>query len=925
VKRPKSGRFLIFNPMQTFLNDILDKFIDKNIDQLAKTTFILPGKRAGGFLKRLIRSKTDYTGFAPEILSIEEFITQITGLRMLDNTNSLFRFYQIYKQQTPQNEQESFDTFYAWAQTLIHDFNEIDRYLIDPERFFNYLSEIQQVEHWSLASPQTDLVKNYLKFWSQLANFHQDFVSGLLENKEAYQGLIYRKAADTIQDFLKSSDNQFIFIGFNALNNAEQKMIQEVLIQKKGEVYWDIDRHFIEAEYHDAGLFMRHYLNNWPYYKTEENQFNWLSDFYNQPKTIQTIGVPKNIGQAKYVGSLLKTVDQKNTAVVLNDEGLLLPVLNSLPDEVQTANVTMGLPLALTPPASLFEVLFKIQLDNQGNIYHKNVLEVLSHPSLKIVESHLSEKIQAAIIKNNHVFISREDIIAIAGEQNADLLDLCFTIYDDKAEPFLKALLNICQHLRPEDLDKHAVETEYLFHFNKLFNKLLNLLAQYEPVESIQALYQIYKDSLNNESIDFGGSPHEGLQIMGMLETRVLDYETVILTSVNEGVLPTGKSTNSFIPYELKKRYGLPTYKEKDAVYAYHFYRLLQRAKNVYLLYNTEASSLNTGEKSRFLTQLEVERPQSHTFIQGLVNSKISTNPTGLQEIEKTPEMLEILKKQAKSGFSPSALTSYIWDPLTFYKNYVLGIRENEEIEEEIASNTLGTAIHDTLEKFYKPLIGKNLLAEDLKKMRAQIDSELKHQFEKEQNAHIDHGKNLIIFEVAKRYLNNFLDFEERQLKNGDLLKTLHIENDEIKRKLPIPELDFEVYLRGKVDRVDQLNDTIRVVDYKTGNAKPSELNIKSWDDLIEEPKHIKAFQVLSYASLLMHGKKYNQIEAGILSLKSLSSGFIPFSDHSEKKGVRQIDSNVLHLFHEQLNRLILKIFNPTIPFKEKKKPDYGY
>lgn len=912
--------------MPSFLKDTLDYFLEQEEINLENTTFILPGKRAGSFLKHLLKTETSYTGFVPETLSIEELATKITGLKSLDQTNSLFRFYQTYSKITPKESREKFETFYSWAQTLIEDFNEIDRYLIPTAPFFDYLSEIKNIEHWSLATPQTEMVKNYLNFWNDLSQYHKAFVEDLLANKEGYQGLIFKKAAEQITDFLEASEKQIIFIGFNALNKAEQQIIQTVLAQNRGEIFWDIDKYFLENKNHEAGRFIRNHQKNWSHYQDENNKLNWVGENYsNSHKTIQAIGIPQNIGQAKYVGSILeKEASLKDTAVILNDEGLLFPILNSLPDKVDKVNITMGLALDKTPPASLFESLFKIQNDTETSIYYKNVLDVLTHPVIKRAMGKTADEIRADIISKNLVFIGLLNLTEQASGANKQILKNCFTNYKNNIPAFLHAMMELTELLRPEDAKQHALETQYLFQFNKVFKKLSNLLAKNNPLKETKTFHRIYTDILQTETLDFSGTPFDGLQIMGMLESRVLDYETVILTSVNEGKLPGGKSTNSFIPYDLKIQYDLPTYKEKDAVYSYHFYRLLQRAKNVYLLYNSETSGLNSGEKSRFITQLNIERPATHDFTSETVSPKV--NPTKPDEekitITKTPEILEILKKQAKSGFSPSALTTYIRNPIDFYKRYVLRIQEEEEVEETVAARTLGTVVHDTLENFYKPFEGRNVVEKDLDEMLSKIDSEVEKQFaEHYSEAPLQEGKNLIVFEIAKRFVSNFLYQEKQNLKKGELT-ILHIESDTLRQKLAIPAFDFPVYIKGKVDRVDRFNDQVRIIDYKTGNITKSKLKLSEPSLLATDEKYNQAFQVLSYASMLQSKRNLADAQAGVISFKNLKQGFMPFRYKEEASGkeLDKIDKNVLALFQGELEALLKEIFDIKIPFTEKEQ-----
>jgi len=907
--------------MKSFLKEVLDYYLEKTDKKLENTTFILPGKRAGSFLKHLLKIQTDYKGFTPEILSIEELISQISGLKNLDNTNTLFRFYQSYLEFTPKKEQEDFETFYGWAQTLIHDFNEIDRYLIPTKSFFNYLSEIKNIEHWSVAQPQTEIVKNYLKFWNKLSKYHTHFVENLLKNKEAYQGLSYRKSVDFIGDFLQGNKNHFVFIGFNALNNAEQKIIQHILKQKRGEIFWDIDEYFFKIKNHQTARFIKKYKEKWTFYAEEKNEFKWISDNYRKDKNIEIIGIPQNIGQAKYVGQILQNSDLKNTAVILNEEDLLFPVLNSLPDKVKKVNITMGLALDKTPPASLFEILFKIQNDENSNLYYKDVLDVLTHPTIKKSLKNTADETREEIIFQNQVFIKKESILENVNAKEKEILKICFTNYKNDIQEFISQLILLTELLRPENTAKNELEIQYLYHFNIVFKKLSNLLEKYNPITKIKAFQRVYKDLLQTESLDFSGTPFDGLQIMGMLESRVLDFETIILTSVNEGILPGGKSANSFIPNDLKYQYKLPTYKEKDAVYTYHFYRLLQRAKNIYILYDAETSGLNAGEKSRFITQLEVESPKNHQVKINTINPKInSKKEEEKEEFIKTSQVLDLLKKQAAKGFSPSALTTYIRNPLDFYKNYILKIKEEDEVEEIVSAKTLGTVVHDVLEDFYKKFENRNVEVSDIDQMIAEIEVEVEKKFKKlYSKAPLSEGKNLIIFEVAKRFLKNFLLQEKRTIKK-DKLTILHIESDNLKQKIDFPEFDFPVYIQGKVDRVDELGKQIRVVDYKTGKVENSNLKVKDFELLTEEDKYNQAFQVLCYASMLQNKRSLKNIQAGIISFKNLKSGFMPFKYDDKEKGknITEIDENTLDLFQKELKALIREIFNPEIPFKER-------
>lgn len=914
--------------MGSFIRDVLDDLQSNGVDP-SKVCFILPSRRAGVFLKHNIGSVLKKTVFSPQILSIEEFIETLSELRLKSNAELLFEFYKAYLSITPKDP-EGFDSFAKWAQILLQDFNEIDRYLIPQDKLFGYLSAIKNLDHWSVQTEQTDLVKNYLRFWNQLPKFYKAFTESLKQKKIGYQGLIYREATENLESYLQTSNVQHVFLGFNALNTAEETIIQELLQNDLASIYWDVDSHFFNSNTHDAGLFTRQHKNNWRYF--ENHDFKWVSNHYTRPKTIQAIGIPKAIGQGKYIGNLLekrgKNLD--NTAVVLGDESLLDVVINSLPENVDALNITMGFPLKKTPLAALFDQLFLMQRKGgrSKNTYYKNIIAVLSNPFINQVFKKDGVDVASRIIREiqdkNLIYVTLDRLKSIP-EVNPDHIELLFANWGDNPmhalENCSKLILNIKKVL---SIDKKAniLALEYLYRFNELFNQLKSLLEIFDFVKDLKTLYGIYKELLSSETLDFRGEPLEGLQLMGMLESRVLDFETVIISSVNEGILPSGKSHNSFIPFDVKLEYNLPTYKEKDAVYAYHFFRLIQRAKNVYILYNTEPDALNGGEKSRFITQLEIEG--IHRIKHRIVVPETPIINKTPKTISKNRDVLKSLQDIAKKGFSPSSLTSYIRNPIDFYYQKVLGIKQFEDVEETVAANTLGTVVHNTLEDFYKPFEGDFLRVEDLKNLKTKINTTVEHHFKDlYKEGDLKSGKNLIIFEIAKRYVLNFINLEIETLKQGNAIKIIAIESDDNKVQLNIPELDFPVYLNGKVDRVDEFNGRTRIIDYKTGKVEQSKVSVVHWRDInTDYEKYSKPYQILAYAYMMNAKTSFTQpVEAGIISFKNLSNGFLKFakkeSEYSKTKD-ELITQETLDNYFVELKKLILEICNPDIDFEEK-------
>lgn len=915
--------------MTSFLKEVIDHIQKEELD-IANLTFILPSKRAGTFLKNILSQNITKTIFAPEILSIEEFVEQLSELNYATNTELLFEFYKVYKELTPEPQQETFDQFSKWGQLLLQDFNEIDRFLIEPDHIFDYLKSIKELNHWSLSEPQTPYIENYLSFWNRLKIYYSQFKTELILNKKGYQGLVYREAVNGIEPYIASNpDKRHIFIGFNALNNAEERIIQELLQHKLASIYWDIDATFINNPIHDAGLFIRQHLKTWPHFK--HNTIKWISNNYSSEKNIQTIAVPKNIGQVKYIGELLDNLsvaDLKKTAIVLGDETLLMPLLNSIPKKVEAINITMGLPLKAVPLASLFDALFKIQKNHTNKLYYKDVVAILSHAFIQSVltdnninySSHIINYIQS----NNIVSITVEKLITLA-ESKQDVVRLLFQSWHNDPGKALKNCSQLILALKAQldiNKSKHLLALEYLYRFNQIFNELQRYNTQYKLISNSMTLYYLYKELLSSETLDFKGEPLQGLQIMGMLESRVLDFETVIISSVNEGILPAGKSTNSFIPFDVKIENGLPTYKEKDAVYTYHFYRLLQRAKNVYIIYNTEPDVLNGGEKSRFITQLQIEN--IHDIKHSIVVPKVEVAQKSPIVIKKTTSVSERLQQIATNGFSPSSLTNYIRNPIDFYYQKLLKIQSFEDVEETVAANTLGSVIHHTLEDFYIPHKGQFLTEANLKHMKTLINDAVTLHFKSlYKEGDMTKGKNLIILEVAKRYVSNFIAKEIETLKAGHQIKIIDLEK-ELNIQLDIPEIAFPVHLRGTVDRIDEFDGIQRIIDYKTGKVNQGQVEIVDWEDLtLDYDKYSKSFQVLAYAYMLNETEKFAQpIEAGIISFKNLQGDY--FLKFGKKPSVRsrdkehKISTDTLKAFHTELKKLILEIMNPEIDFVEK-------
>lgn len=915
----------------TFLDKIASILIEKYSDRLSTITVVLPNKRAKVFLINALKNKTKVNILAPNIVSIEDFVQEIAGVRSLDSIEILFEFYEVYLSVTEKSSQQSFEIFANWAKTLLQDFNEIDRYLLNPMHVLSYLKDIEDIKRWGVTvENKTEMLEKYIDFWKLLPNYYETFYNYLLNKGVGYQGLIYREAVNNLNHFSNTiNDTFFVFAGFNALNAAEEKIIQHLLSENAAKIYWDIDEVFVNDSYHDAGLFVRRFKNNWKYYKT--NPFEWIVNDFADTKNIQVIGTPKTIGQAKIAGSIIeKSIQETNVsldkiAVVLGEENLLMPLLYALPSSVSKLNITMGFTSKNNPVQILVAKLFKMHTNalsrnnNHYVFYYKDVLDILMHP---LIAPYINAKKVADIItNNNYTFIPQQKLIAF-NTAESELFNLLFSKWESDCinilERISSILLNIKQNLG-DDNEEQKLAKAFVYSIFKTINKLINYFTTYSHINSnVDTLYAIYKQIVDLAEVSFEGEPLEGIQIMGVLESRVLDFETVIITSMNEGKFPAGKSQNSFIPYDVKRELGLPTYKEKDAIYTYHFYHLLQRAKNIYLLYNTESDGLDAGERSRFITQLEVEKQPQHTLLQNIFNPVLPDTPYAPMEIAKSELVMTRLKEIAEKGFSPSALTSYIRNPIQFYFQKILNIREVEEVEENIALNTLGTIIHETLKELYTPLIDKFLTTSDIQNAIKQIDSEVLKQFKiiyKE--GEINKGRNLLAFEVAKRNVLNFLKYELEQINNGDAIKIIALEQT-FERILEHPSLPFPVLIKGNVDRIEMRNNTIRIIDYKTGKVEKTNVTLKSWTDLTKDIKNDKIIQVLAYAFMYQNIAKNVPIEAGIISFKNLKAGFMPFNLKVDKSTENIVNDAIMTDYLSEIIALLMEIFDAAKPFEEK-------
>ena len=919
--------------MISFLGKVARHIHENHPNNTENICVVLPSKRAGLFLKKEIAKVFEKTIWSPILLSQDDFIQEICSAKIISSFELTLHFYSVYKNLPAEEEKDDFNEFLNWAPSLLSDFDSIDRHLIDPAKFFGYINESRALEVWNVdGQPLSDFQKEYLRFWKNLYQYYTALNASLKEHKLITGGQAYRLASEIIAkpDF-QPKWNKVIFAGLNALTPAEEKIISSSLKGGWSEILFDSDEYYLFNKSQEAGSFLRKYLNSWA-----AGNFSWKEDLLQkEQKNIHIIGCPQNIIQAKVAGEIVKTkfpLNSPKSAVILCDENLLLPFLNHLPEETTAANITMGFPLKQTDLYPLIIQLFSLH-DNallKGKdylFYHKDLLLLLAHEKMQmLIGNDKFNELSKWITNNNKVYITVERCISFLGE------DIRFVLSSENkyGKGFLKNTLQLSLLLKKHYGDQRPIETEYLFTFYTFLQKLSNLVLKYqlEELNDLKSLKRVCIKLIKQEKLAFYGEPLQGLQIMGTLESRTLDFENIVLLSVNEGVIPKDKHQQSFIPFDIKKEFGLHTHQENDAIFAYHFYRLLQRAKNIYLLYTSAGDGMGAqGEKSRFLKQIEMEYFGKNNPNVRLTSTQAAL-PTSSEsktdiDISSSVNILEKLNAMAEKGFSPSAINKLIACPLDFYYRYILGLGELDEVEEDIEASSMGTAIHNTLERMYNPFVGKILSPSDVQKMLLLVENYLKDSFEEVKISEISQGKNHLTFNIAidvvTQFLRNEIAFLEERKSENKVLTVLSLENKiEGELEIEIQNKTHKIKLKGIADRIDKVGDSIRLVDYKTGSVKESELSF-TMDNITSKDKG-KALQLLWYSLLYLEkNPEVKFITPGIISFRSLSKGMI---------GIKYNNANSVDLagalaFKEQLKVVFEMLFSGNIRFTHNSEAKY--
>lgn len=935
----------------SFLELLADYIVENYSNDMADLCIVMPNKRAGLFLQTYLGKKIGKAAWSPHIFSSEDFISKLSGLYVKDPLSLLFEFYDVYKSIEGNNAQP-FDSFINWAPALLSDLSEIDLYLVDAKDIFNHLSQVKQLENWDIGGDNAGQIQTqYLEFFSSLGKFYEHFRNQLLVKNQAWTGMAYREVAENLEErWTASGFGKAIFAGFNALNKAEESIFKQLVSESKAEVLIDGDTYYTENPSQEAGYFIRNLKQEKEIFPDRENLKWEFSNYKEGEKTIEIIATAGNANQAKIAGDILAkskaAPDFKSWALVLADENLMLPVLHSLPDNINQANVTMGYPLRNTPIASIISNLFTLhenayklrQGDGPIRFYHNDIIQLFRHPYVQLLlvndgKTSISQTLVRKITASNKVFYTIEELKALPNETSPHLvktLDILFGDWQEQPTKAINCLQSLVQLLKDmfasdallKEKEHVPIEIEFLFILHKINHQLEDLLEVNPLPLSIKALRMIYNQLIRLSAVPFYGEPLQGLQIMGMLETRNLDFENVILLSVSEGFLPANSKLTSFLPFELKRAFGLPVYKDRDAIYAYHFYRLLQRAKNVYLVYNSETDDFGAGEKSRFITQIAKELPQVNPNIR--ISEKVATiiPTTGAQDTEisipKSGEIIEVLKQRAQKSYSPSALNVYRNCSLQFYYKYIIGLSEIEEVEETVAAHTFGTILHNSIEELYKEFTGTLLKKELLQQVKKNIEPVVRQVFIEVHNSdQLEYGKNLLTLKVAIRYLERFIELEIKRLQSGEIELISQEEPLERNLEIQLPETGgkLTILLRGKADRIERENGQLMIIDYKTGQVDGWELNVKDWESFHENTKLNKAFQLLLYA--YMYKAKYEgSISSGIITFRDLVSG-IKMVKMDRREAADVLSNEDMSTFESSLRLLLTQLYDPKVPFTQ--------
>ncbi|WNJ19818.1 PD-(D/E)XK nuclease family protein [Pontibacter sp. G13] len=948
--------------MKPFLQQIVEDLQQEFGADISELCIVVPTRRAVVFLRDALAKTYRQTLWAPKMVTIQDFVREESGWQFPEKMALVFELYEVYQQLMRADDpewEEPFERFYAWGGMLLRDFDELDKYLVDPDKLFANLLDLKEIDAF-FQLPDIDLKSirdfwmtlrgpggeptayqaRFMKIWSGLAEVYHAFQQHLLERGQGYDGMAYRKLIEEVKaETLDFDYRKVVFVGFNALSRAEEQLMEYSLKTDQGIVYWDTDQIYFTPpdEAHamrqkmserghlageEPGKFIDEYHRKWRQWESRLIHHQMTAT----PTDIHITGVPLEIGQSQYLGNLLRETDltednQRDHAIVLADEHLLFPSLYALPDTVSRLNITMGYPLRQT---HIYHFLMtalrlvrnmRLSAKRQREFYHEDLVLLLTNPLIRTRHGDLSEQIVEFVKKRNLVYAS---IAALPEAEWPPLLQAALS--PPISIPFrseeLPQLLDHIQDLFKALVDYAAelsgqLELEYTLHFLDVFTQFRDILMRHKPDIRIEGFTRLFQEVMRAVKIPFEGEPLVGVQMMGFLETRVLDFKKVYILSANEGNLPDTSRGNTFIPYNLRRGFGLPTYEEKDAIYAYHFYRLLQRSEEVHLIYNSVVSeSGGVREVSRFIRQIR-HFFRKHPTIRvhdKQVSTDVSMLPEKRIEIPASEETREKLKQTfAQEGggarfLSATALTSYLTCSLKFYFRYIAGLKERETVAEQMEANTFGTIFHEAMEELYKPIKGIPVDQDMLNEVARGIPLKVNEAFVR-QGLPIKgelYGQNYLKREVIERLCKRVIGQDKKMIP----FRVTGLEaQEEFFTQVEIE--DLHIRIGGAFDRIDELpNGTKRILDYKTGNVSLKEL--KELGELFESGKFKEMFQGYLYAWLHDRAFPGLPVKVGYYTAKHLTDG-VKYVNQGASIPERHLEE-----FGQLLTELILQIWNES-------------
>lgn len=932
--------------MQPFLQLVAHDLYTKIGNDLSRTVLVFPNKRANLFFNEYLAEESDQPIWSPAAMSISDLLQKLSVQKAGDPIRLVCELYKVFKEET--ESRETLDDFYFWGELLISDFDDVDKNMVDADKLFSNLQDLKNLmddyefldeeqeeairqffQNFSIER-RTELKEKFISLWDKLGIIYHRYREKLAELGIAYEGMLYRNVIEQLDtDRLKY--DKYVFVGFNVLNKVEKEFFQKLQKAGKAMFYWDYDLFYIQRiSKHEAGEFIKRNLIDFPN-ELPESYF----DIFRKPKKIRYISASTENAQARFLPEWVKAtqthttqiVSEKENAIVLCNEALLLPVLHSIPQDVQNVNITMGFPLAQTPVYSFINAAMELQTNgyrpDTGRFTYEAVSKILKHPYTRQLSDHAT-RLERELTKTNRFYplpseLKKDDFLTILFIPQSNIRELC-----DYLLRLIKSISILYRKEGEYDDIFNQLYRESIFQSHLKINRLYSLIESGELSVRTDTLKRLITKVLTASNIPFHGEPAIGLQIMGVLETRNLDFRNLIMLSLNEGQLPKAGGESSFIPYNLRKAFGMTTIEHKNAVYAYYFYRLIQRAENITLLYNTSSDGLNRGEESRFMLQLLVEGP--HEITREYLEAGQSPQNTLEIQIEKTPEILRRLYRAYDTAqpesviLSPSALNTYLDCRLRFYYRYVAGLKTPDEVSAEIDSALFGTIFHLSAQLAYTDLTanGKMIQREDLErllrdeiKLQGYVDQAFKQELFKvapEEKPEYN-GVQLINSKVIVSYL--------KQLLRNDLQYTpfeMVAMEKKVSEKITIQTALGPLTLRlgGTIDRMDAKEGTLRIVDYKTGGNPKIPANIEQLFTPSEtRPNYI--FQTFLYAAIMSRKQPLMVAPALLYIHRAASESYSPVIEMGEPRKPKIPVNNFAFFedeFRERLQALLEEIFD---------------